>query len=75
MPAGELPAGESALPHLGEKDDRGEGETAAAEAQISAGFPLLPNFWLLMARCGPGMCDSPEPGRIKAARGKVRLTC
>lgn len=31
-------------PYLRQKDDTGEGETAAVQAQISAGFLLLPKF-------------------------------
>lgn len=65
-------------PYPGQRDDSGEGETAAAPVQISAGSPLLPKFWLLIGECWScltGRCGSLEPGGMKVVGGKVRLSC
>lgn len=53
-------------PHLRQNDERGEGETAAPRALIPAGFPLLPDFRSLLAKCcscSTGGCAPLEPGR------------
>lgn len=66
-------------PCLRQREDSGEGETAAVQVQISAGFPLLPTkFWLLIGECWyclTGRCGSLEPGGMKVVGGKVRLSC
>lgn len=53
---GSLPTAELlwvSQPYLRQREDSGEGETAAVQVQISAGFPLLPKFlfvdgWMLV---------------------------
>lgn len=37
-------------PYLGQREDSAEGETAAVQVQISAGFLLLPKFLVLDGR-------------------------
>lgn len=79
---GSLPTAELlwvSQPCLRQREESSEGETAAVQAQISAGFPLLPTkFWLLIGECWPcltGRGGSLEPGRMEVVGSKARLSC